>query len=129
MSIWLHYWHERCTRADRDCVALASALLHCHDFRHRHYSAADLEKMRSWGHGFRERPADTAALSQWAEGAGISEGDSDALAALLEACPHCRHLNAAALHDYRRNRDRRYGALPAGATLQGNLASGGVTEF
>jgi hypothetical protein len=71
----------------------------------------------------------------WSERAQRAEQDADRMAQLLEAIRERRgdllpwELWAAtqdALRDWKGNRVRRYVALPAGHTLEGNLSSGGI---
>lgn len=69
----------------------------------------------------------------WSERAGRAEQDADRMAALVEQLVRetnlpDRHWRTAhdCLRDYRANRARRYGPLPAGHTLEGSLKSGGI---
>lgn len=71
----------------------------------------------------------------WAERAGRAEQDADRMAELLaRICveydgylgPRIRDPIRDCLRDWKANRARRYGALPAGHTLEGNLTSGGI---
>ena len=71
----------------------------------------------------------------WSERAQRAEQDADRMAQLLGAVMERRadvlpyNLWAGiqdALRDWRGNAERRYAPLPAGHTLEGNLASGGV---
>lgn len=130
MSVWLHYWHERAIRAEQNATTLAAALQRCVKDEPRRY-AADVKKMvKRWALCPPRESAPTGPIADWSERAGIAEGDSDNLAALLKVST-VRHDpdSVAALQKYEINKDRRYGALPAGPTLQGNLAAGGITEF
>ncbi len=71
----------------------------------------------------------------WAERAQRAEQDADRMAALIgqileqrrDILPWGTWADAQdILRDYKGNRERRYYALPAGHTLEGNLKSGGV---
>jgi hypothetical protein len=73
----------------------------------------------------------------WAERAGRAEQDADRLAELvghlLARHGHAmttteRDRSQDCLRDWKGNRERRYRALPAGHTLEGNLTSGGITR-
>lgn len=71
----------------------------------------------------------------WAERAQRAEQDADRMAALVENIVRRCNLSERdyfeaqdCLRDWRGNRERRYGALPAGHTLAGNLSSGGITS-
>lgn len=130
MSVWLHYWHERATRAEQNAAALAAALLGLVEGNYQRYSADDRKMVRQWALYPPRETGVQGRVGDWAERAGNAEGDSDQLAALLKPSP-IRHEPSvvAALQHYEVCRDRRYGALPAGPTLAGNLASGGITEF
>ena len=69
----------------------------------------------------------------WAERAQAGEQDADRLAQVLQAIDEHHHLSYVQwsqiryeLAEYKADRERRYGALPAGHTLAGNLTSGGI---
>lgn len=71
----------------------------------------------------------------WSDRAGRAEQDADRMAQLLgailerrgDALPYNLWSGVQdALRDWQGNRERRYGPLPAGHTLEGNLTSGGV---
>lgn len=71
--------------------------------------------------------------AMWAERAGRAESDADRLATVLEELVRRHHLPEVeyrdathVLADYKSNRERRYGPLPAGPTKIGSLASGGI---
>lgn len=71
----------------------------------------------------------------WSERAGIAETDIDRIGGLLEGLwkrgaldhlpDHVYYPLTQIAHEAARNKLKRYGALPSGPTLQGNLASGG----
>ena len=130
MSVWLHYWHERCIRAERDCCDIAATLHRCMIVQHCAYSDDDQKTVTQWAlKPPRELLPSSDEIREWADRAGIAETASDEMALLLQRCDATDYQRSAALQRYYANRDRRYGALPSGPTLQGNLASGGVTEF
>lgn len=126
MPVWIDFWQERAEKAEYVLCRMAALLQDC--------DGCSDEMIRRYARG-RVRGRGYLASGEWSELAGIVEADLDLIAETLTF--HERHhwpkCNAAELHwvdtMYHKSRDERYRPLPAGPTLQGNLASGGITEF
>ena len=124
MPVWLDYWQERSERAEYLAVRMAQLMDDCHYCHHtliKDYRKGMLRN-RGW-----------LPTTEWAELGGKHEADMDELAALLQhhftnhhptgtLHMECEYLLGAHL----RSQAFRRAPLPAGPTLIGNLASGGI---
>jgi hypothetical protein len=130
MPVWIDYWQERAERAEYLAVRVAQLLDDCH--RCNDVRALQRQRIQQYRQGM-VRNRGWLATGEWSELAGIIEEDLDRLAALLQAhfgyhypsmtqYRECEYLIGA----WKQSIAVRHAPLPAGPTLIGHLASGGI---